>query len=186
MKNILIAPLLILSLLFLQEASAHPGRTDKYGGHAGSQPYHYHYDRGPTGNRDGSGAGYLMFIIAVGFFLYVHFLVDNRPRFMPKKPMPSPLGKSVVSYLPPHIPAGGYYLRKQYNIWGKVQRSEDSRLKLALASYKSGAGYLIKAQPREGHAYLRPQKKKIRVQPTFSFEGKTLKMLWLSSARIAD
>ena len=30
MKIILITPLLILSLLFLQEASAHSGRTDRY------------------------------------------------------------------------------------------------------------------------------------------------------------
>ena len=53
-RKVIVSSLLLL--LMISFASAHSGRTDSKGGHAGSQPYHYHHgysahqheDRGKT------------------------------------------------------------------------------------------------------------------------------------------
>lgn len=47
-----------------------------------------------------------------------------------------------------NVRAGSYYLRRLYRIFTDERRSEDDRLRVALASYNAGVGNLLKAQKR--------------------------------------
>ena len=47
-----------------------------------------------------------------------------------------------------NIIAGSYYLRRMHRIWNDERRTEDDRLRIALASFNAGVGNLLKAQKR--------------------------------------
>jgi len=63
------------------------------------------------------------------------------------------LPADATPFQPEHaIRAGAYYLGKLRRAWGKVERTEADRRRLAQASYNAGLGNIMKAQQLAGGA----------------------------------